>query len=136
MNAVPERPRRVTLNLAGCLSIVLLLAAAGAPPAAAQTFSDSTFLTGWTSAPMQTVPPTATFSVAVVTNGAAPHPTYRQVDHDNYSLIRVAHLNTLAVWNPARQGAISAIDYSYSIENFSFRGSGYSILLMQNGKYY
>jgi hypothetical protein len=71
-----------------------------------------------------------------VTNGAAPHPTYRQVDHDNYSLIRVAHLNTLAVWNPASQGTISSIDYSYSIESLSFWGTGYSILLMQNGKYY
>jgi hypothetical protein len=136
MNAVPEQPRGATLNLAGCLGIVLLLAAAGAPAGAAQTFSDSTFLTGWTSAPMQEVPPTATFSVTVVTNGAAPHPTYRQVNHDNYSLILVAHLNTLAVWNPASQGAISSIDYSYSIENFSYWGTGYSILLMQNGKYY
>ena len=136
MNACPECPRRETLNLAGCLSIVLLLAGAGAPAGVAQTFSDSTFLTGWTSAAMQTVPPTATFSVAVVTDGAAPHPTYRQVNQDNYSLIRVAHLNTLAVWNPASQGAIGSIDYSYSIEKFSFWGTGHSILLMQNGKYY
>ncbi len=122
MNAIRCRARKRSLGLAGYLGIVVLLAAAGAPAAVAQTFSDSSFASGWTSAAMQFVPPTATFSVTVVTNGAAPHPTYRQVNQNNYSLIRVAHLNALAVWNPASQGAIGSIDYSYSIEKFSFWG--------------
>jgi len=48
----------------------------------------------------------------------------------------VAHLNDSAVYDPATQGAITSIDFSFDNMEFSNYGVGYSVLLSQNGTDY
>jgi hypothetical protein len=53
--------------------------------------------------------------------------------------IQVAHLNNLAIYDPASQGAIASINYSYDLRHYdppSNQAVAYSLLILQNGIYY
>lgn len=80
----------------------------------------------------------ATFSVAQVPTGGSPT-FYRSTTHKfGKGAIIVAHLKTSTVYDPANQGAIATIGYSYDLRHFTqtLGAVGYRLLVFQNNTYY
>lgn len=80
----------------------------------------------------------ATFFVTQVPTGGNPT-FYRSTTHKfGKGAIIVAHLKTSAVYDPANQGGIATIEYSYDLRHFtdSLGAVGYRFLVYQNNTYY
>jgi hypothetical protein len=109
----------------------------------ATQFADGVFNNAnWSSAKVFDTTPSAgaTFTAAQAASGGNPG-QYRQVNMTfGQGTIIVGHLNPLAVYTPATQGAIGSISYSYDVREFNppFAGAAvnYALLLLQNGTYY
>jgi hypothetical protein len=63
-------------------------------------------------------------------------PPSRRTTHNYSSQMYVAHLETSAIWNPATQGPVTSIDYSYYTRVFTAGAVLYTPLIKQGDSYY
>jgi len=124
--------------------ISLVLAFAGNATlswAASTTFSDGIFSDAdWSAAVVSEVGPPVSFTAQQVATGGNPA-EYRQVQHSygGPGSIVSGHLQDAAIYDPASQGAISSLDFSFDIMLLNGGDSltvAYGALLYQNGSYY
>ncbi len=134
-------------NLLRYARSVLLVIGLGLGTLTAQvvTFSDETFSDAdWTAQKVEDTTPgaSAVFTAAQVSSGGsgADNGPFRRVTHQyTQGLIGVAHLRAGAVYDPAGQGSIASIGYSYDAIHLNpppGLAVGYSLVLLQNGMYY
>lgn len=128
------RRGNILCGLACALAVTVLCR-----PAQAQTFADGTF-SNWTTTKIIDTTSGATASVvASVDTLGLPGPSRRTKHTYNLGLIRAAHLQSSALYDPST-GAITALTYSYDLNlHASLTGGGcvaYALLLLQNGTYY
>jgi hypothetical protein len=129
-------PHHPGAHCTAVLAVVLCCAA----PAAAQT---SSFFDGDFPGPnwidtMVVGGATDSFGVATVASGGVPG-AYRQTTHvvGFGTVLRVAHLNTAAIYSPAAEGAITGIDFTFDADHFTSGGAvRYTLLVFQAGNYY
>lgn len=120
------------------LAIIIVIAGAETLQA---TCSDGQFSnSAWSAVKIQDTSPgaTATFSAGSSTTGS---PAPGRTTHQNFgvgsSAIRVAHLESGCLYNPAAQGAIATISYKFDSRLASGSGQvAYRALIFQNGTYY
>ncbi|HEV2046676.1 MAG TPA: LamG domain-containing protein [Chthoniobacterales bacterium] len=105
----------------------------------AQTFQDTTFSAGWSDALL----PNSTSSIKTCTatqdtsNGSSA-PSRTTTHTYNAGQIYCAHLYAPSTYNPASQGQIGNLSYSYDLRHYtSTLGKvGYSLSIFQNNTYY
>lgn len=112
------------------------------PPQSTVTFFDGTFEnSNWvlTTAFDSTPPGSSNGSASQVATGGNPE-SYRSTTLVfGTGIFAVSHMNALAVFNPASQGAITSVDYSYDFIKLVPTGFGainYMLAVMQNGTLY
>jgi len=135
-----------SLTSRSLLAIASLLICLLCKAAQAQTYSDSTFNTSnWTCNvlfPISTTGATATCSPNIIDGKLQPS---RQTIHNwptsgiSQTQIFVAHLEINSFYDPATQGAIGSLSYSYDARHYNppaGQAVAYSVLIFQNGSYY
>src|ERR1051326_8607774 len=105
----------------------------------AQTFQDSTFSAGWSDVllPNSTSAP-ATCAATLDTTNGNPAPSRATTHTYGMGKIYCAHLYAPSAYNPATQGQIVNLSYSYDLKHLQL-GTGkvaYSILVYQSNTYY
>ena len=124
--------------------IIILCAAFTLAHAHAQgtTFYDGTFSdSDWTGTKIYdtTAGQSATFSASQTASGGNPGAFRETIQDYGTGGIRVGDLDSNFIFNPATQGAIASIDFSYDSDAFATGISGaigYGLVVFQNGSFY
>lgn len=117
------------------LALLGLLALAAVSPAAAQSFSDNSFTSGWVTGVYAQAP--AAPLVTAVAVPIAGTPNRRRLTHNffyGYSIF-ATHLRSGFVVTPSA-GAITNMQFQYTLQSVNGLQGAYSPLIFQSGKYY
>ena len=103
----------------------------------AQTFTDTTFNnSAWNSVLLPNSASGASFTASQDTSKGNPIPSRLTTHTYPPGPIFVAHLSVPSTYDPASQGAIVKLGYSYGLVHYTNLRVGYSILIFQNNTYY
>jgi hypothetical protein len=132
--------RNIVCGMACGLSVTVLCR----PSQALPTFADGTFSNAdWTTTKIIDTTSGGTAQVVANQDGTQgnPIPSRRTKHTYTIGLIRAAHLQLSALYDPLNSGAITALTYSYDLNRYiapvaSPGCVAYALLLLQNGTYY
>jgi len=120
------------------LVVLAVLTAGGGPTKATPTFFDGVFSHGWSDAKL--VDTTAGGLATYATNylAAGGNPTHhREVSHSyDFGAILVGHWKSAFVWDPAVDGSITSLDYSFDLIHKNpplGQAVAYRLLVRQSG---
>jgi len=119
--------------------LIILMMLASQKVSQAQTFTDHTFLNSdWNSVLLPVSTTGAGFTSTQDNTNGNTAPSRKTVHTFPPGQIFVGHLNSAAFYNPAIDGAIIRLSYSYDLRRYNPSASGviYSILVFQNNTYY
>jgi len=132
-----KNPLSLNYFLAWTLASLTIFTAQNVAQATTQTFLDSTFGTGWSDVllPSSTSSP-ATCTATQDTANGNPVPSRLTIHTYGIGHIDCAHPYAPSAYDPANQGQIVNLSYSYDLKDYTTGGVNYSILVYQNNTYY